>query len=360
MDYKILWIANADARGHLFRAHLASRYLQSAGIAVSILTTNSEGKKFLKALGTPSKVLPGKYQLSYDKMQNLLRRTTAFKMLTYLLFGNGLRDFLFIKKYSKNCHLIINDLHPVPIFASKLFSVDIVHMYGENLWDTVENHFFGIAPNFFAVFFQKTVRKLRNQSRGTIIHTLMPSESKAPTFYLPPLVDFTPRRRKKEKVLIYLNPYFSDPYIADSIEKTLANIGMPYEAIGEMYSNRENWKPYSLNFSETLSESSLVISAPGMNLLAQILYHKIPFIALLTDQPEQEKNLRKLSSITKGLFKIIKVSKEIDLYSLLKENIEILLAETRDVEKSYSPDLENSQALWTNTIKYFLDNRINQ
>lgn len=355
-----MWIANADARGHLFRAHLASKYLLSEGIAVSILTTNEEGKEFLKALGTPSEVLPGKYQLCYDKMQNLSRLTTAFKMFTYLVFGNALRDFFLIRKYSKDCHLILNDLHPVPIFASMLFSIDIVHVYGENLWDTVENHFFGIAPNFFAVFFQKTVRKLRDQARGRIIHTLIAPKSTAPTFYLPPLVDFIPHRQKKRKALIYLNPYFSDPYIADSIEKSLANIDMPYEAIGEMYSDRENWKPYSSNFSETVSESSLVISAPGMNLLAQVLYHRIPFIAILTDQPEQEKNLRKLSSISNGLFKIIKVAKGIDLYSLLKENIEILLEKNQDVENSYTADLENSHTLWTNTLKYFLENRMKQ
>lgn len=353
---KILWIANSDARGHLFRAHLASVYLKNSGIQVSIFTTNTEGKKFLKAFGTDSKVLPGNYKLYYDSKQNLIRKTTIFKMFVYLFFGNAIRDFLFLRRHSENFDLIINDLHPVPIFASKLLEVGIVHVYGENLWPTIENYFFGISPRSFAEFFRNTIRKLKNQSRGSIVHSLKRQKPQTEEIYLPPLVHFMTRKQKKNGALVYLNPYFSDSYIAESIEAALDDLKISYTAIGEQYAHRKNWKSYDTNFSKILSESRLVISAPGMNLLAQVIYHKVSYLALLTDQPEQEKNLYVLNEIDSNLFKSVKISEEKDLHSSFVRNIKILLSEKRTSKRKSFLDPKNSSELWKSAIDYFLEN----
>ncbi|PJZ57274.1 hypothetical protein [Leptospira barantonii] len=355
---KVLWIANADARGHLFRAHLAWTVLRTSEIHVSIVTTNADGKKFLEALGTTSAVLPGNYRLYYDSRQNLIRILTVFKMAFYLLFGNAVRDLLFLKKISKEFDLILNDLHPVPIFASKFFTVDIIHVYGENLWLTIENYFFGIAPRFFAIFFRDTVRKLKNQSKGNIVHSLIQQERKADEIYLPPLVHFTPRKKSKNTALVYLNPYFSDSYLAESLEEALDDLKIPYVAIGEQYAHRKNWRSYDTNFSKILSESKLVISAPGMNLLAQVLYHRVPYLALSTDQPEQEKNLEVLKKIDSKLFTSIDVSNQTDLYPLLIQNIRILLTQKRNQNSNTFPNLKNSSDLWTSTIRYFLEHEV--
>lgn len=357
---KILWIANADARGHLFRAHLAATVLKTSGIQVSIVTTNTDGKKFLEALGTSSCVLPGNYQLYYDERQNLIRVVTVFKMAFYLLFGNAVRDFLFLKKISREFDLILNDLHPVPIFAAKLFGVDIVHVYGENLWLTIENFFFEIAPSFFAVFFRDMVRKLKRQSKGNIVHSLIQRDHKSDEIYLPPLVQFTPRRRTKNRALIYLNPYFSDFTIAESIEAALEDLKIPYVAIGEQYAHRKNWKRYDKNFSKFLSESKLVISAPGMNLLAQVLYHRVSYLALLTDQPEQERNLDVLNKINSKHYASVDISKETDLRSSLVENIIILLSKKKEskLDSNSMPDLKHSSELWTSAIQYFLKDEV--
>lgn len=360
MNKKILWIANADARGHLFRAYLAQKLFRKYEIDIHILTTNWEGKKFLNTIGASSSILPGNYKLCYDKRQNLDPRMTAFRIYLYIFFGCAALDLLFIKKRSEDYDLIINDLHPVLLFASYMVDIDVVHVYGENLWESVESHFYGIAPEAFARFFQENLTRLKNQARGKIVHTLSPKKNIGDTFYLPPLVDFVPRKNKINRVFIYLNPYFKDPMIAEALEKAMADLGLSYLAIGENYLYRNNWSAYSNQFSESLAESSLVISAPGMNLLSQVIYHRIPYLAILTNQPEQKKNLNGLKEIYPESFREIYINHEtcinqltIQLTSKVKELLEINLPD-RQVNRF---SLESSEELWVNTIEYFLKNR---
>src|SRR4051812_16139067 len=82
---RIVWLAVAEARGHLMRAHLVRNLLAPYGVSVDILTTSEAGAAFLRALGTPAQLLPGRYQLVYDADQNLQRRATEIGILRYLL-----------------------------------------------------------------------------------------------------------------------------------------------------------------------------------------------------------------------------------------------------------------------------------
>jgi len=51
---RILYLALADRRGHLMRAHLMRQALGRVDIGVEIATTGREGVRFLEGLGTPS------------------------------------------------------------------------------------------------------------------------------------------------------------------------------------------------------------------------------------------------------------------------------------------------------------------
>ena len=81
---RILWVAVADARGHLMRAHLA-RKLLAPELEVEIATTSQAGIDFLRALGTPAKQLGRGYQLAFDARQNLDRAETERRLLRYLM-----------------------------------------------------------------------------------------------------------------------------------------------------------------------------------------------------------------------------------------------------------------------------------
>ena len=51
MKPRILYLATADARGHLMRAQLLSRALIERGAEVRVLTTSDEGATFLGEFG---------------------------------------------------------------------------------------------------------------------------------------------------------------------------------------------------------------------------------------------------------------------------------------------------------------------
>jgi UDP:flavonoid glycosyltransferase YjiC (YdhE family) len=82
---RIVWLAAADARGHLMRAHLLRGLLGRAGVEVDVITTSEEGRAFLAALGTPAEVLSHHFGVAYDAWQNMARARTEACALEYLL-----------------------------------------------------------------------------------------------------------------------------------------------------------------------------------------------------------------------------------------------------------------------------------
>src|SRR5690242_11193862 len=70
---RVLWLAVAEGRGHLVRAHAVGVALERRGGRVEILTTSEEGRAFLAELGRPSEVLSRHYALRFDDRHNLAR-----------------------------------------------------------------------------------------------------------------------------------------------------------------------------------------------------------------------------------------------------------------------------------------------
>ena len=54
---KLLYLATADARGHLMRAQLLTHALRAQGVTVDVLTTSDEGARFLAGFGIEAPVL---------------------------------------------------------------------------------------------------------------------------------------------------------------------------------------------------------------------------------------------------------------------------------------------------------------
>ena len=72
---RILYLALADARGHLMRAHLLSRTL-AEDFDVQVVTTAEEGVRFLSRLGTPSSVLSEHFRVEFNARHDMSRART--------------------------------------------------------------------------------------------------------------------------------------------------------------------------------------------------------------------------------------------------------------------------------------------
>lgn len=339
---RIVWLAVADARGHLMRAHLARRLLSSRGARVDVITTSEEGRSFLAALGTPSEVLSRHFSVAYDDRQNMARARTEACALRYLFTpSRGAADLARLAAAARGASYVVNDFHPLLLLAGSRGSGDgaalpcpVVHIYGENLWGAIEHHFEGHRGPLLARGFGAIVRGLRDRAYARIEHTLAaPIEGERDpargSYRLLPMVA-SPRRSAAEVraalgvrrgarlAAVYLNPHFADPAVAAALEAALSAEGFGMHAVGEGYGDRPGWRPYDPAFADVAAAADLLVSAPGMGAVGMARLFGVPFLAVLTDQPEQRANVRYLASSPEGAFAAVELADPASLAERLR------------------------------------------
>lgn len=314
---RVVWLAVADGRGHLMRAHLMRQLLGREGVRVDVVTTSPEGARFLEAVGTPSRVLAPGFRIVYDEQQNLARRDTERLVLRYLLSPRRIHsDLRNLRPLMEGADLVVNDFHPLllalPMFGQDPYEARIVHLYGQNLWGALEEHLHGRTPALVDKLFQQRVRRLRSRAFGTVEHSLAVSpgsvERRGPhAVRLAPIVPTLRSRpeavrrrlgvgRDERLATVYLNPYFRDPRLGARLERALLARGYRLHAVGEGMVGRPGWRPYEPHLAEVTAASDLLVAAPGMGSLGQTQLFGVPYLAVRTDQPEQAQNLLQLGS----------------------------------------------------------------
>jgi hypothetical protein len=294
MNERIVWLAAADARGHLMRAHLVRTALARRGVAVDILTTSEHGRAFLRALGSPSALLSSRYAIAFDDRQNMSRARTHANILRYTLRGLR-RDLEVLERRAAHADLIVNDFHPALLVGD--VGAPVVHVHGTHLWRAIARHFEGSALDRP---FEAALHALRARSLGIVEHTLEERRDDGDHRFVPPIVSVPMRSRDEVRAAlgvrpgqrlcaIYLNPHFRDPALATARERSLE--GFVTHAVGEGYRARRGWRAYDPAFVDVAAAADLLVSAPGMGALAMAHVLDRPLVALVSDQPEQRANL---------------------------------------------------------------------
>lgn len=291
---RIVWLAVAEGRGHLMRAQLAARLLAPEGVDVDIVTTSEAGVAFAAAFGLRSTLLSDSYRLIYDDRQNIARLRTRAMAIGYLASpARCLRDLAWLDGYAHDAHLIVNDSFHPALLAASLAGTRLarrtVHVHGENTRRAVEDSV-GAGP-MRALIRRALARSQRIEialGARTIGHGITT---------LPPLLP-APRERAavraelgvpagKRLAVVYLNPYFKDPALADAIEA--ATSGCHVHAVGEGYAGR--WRARDAALGDAVGAADVFISAAGSGAVALARATGVPMIALVTDQPEQRRNV---------------------------------------------------------------------
>src|SRR4051812_14723621 len=83
MSPRILWLAPADARGHLMRGQLLARALGALDVEVDSVTTSAAGQDFFGAFGVRATVLSPHYHVEFDACQNMQRLRTEWRLFRY-------------------------------------------------------------------------------------------------------------------------------------------------------------------------------------------------------------------------------------------------------------------------------------
>jgi hypothetical protein len=315
---RVLYLAVADGRGHLMRAHLLRRLLAPSGLAIDVVTTSAAGRAFLAALGTPAAVLPGGFALLFDERHRLLARRTERRLAAYVLSPCGLaRDAAWLARRAVGARFVVNDsLHPAALAlaaapriarAPRVVPPRVVNVHGENLWRATVHNFDGRAPAWASAAFCRLVEAIDVRAFGRIVHSLAPADlagaGDGPNRYRLPPLTAAPRATRAEVrralglspgdrlAAVYLNPHFRDERVAVRLEAALAGAGYRFHGVSEPWSARAGWRAFDADFGTIVAASDLLVSGAGVAALALARRAGVPLLALVGEQPEQALNL---------------------------------------------------------------------
>ncbi|NRR30777.1 hypothetical protein HSX11_11370 [Oxalobacteraceae bacterium] len=310
---KVIYLATADARGHLMRAQLITHALRANGATVDVLTTSEQGRRFLAEFDIEATMLSPHYAVQFDTRQNMLRKATDANVAAYLFHpGRMLRDVWRLRAIMREATLVINDsFHPALLFMGCMprWRHKVVHVYGTSLRHALETNFKHRVPGWLATLFGRVVALQIDRSRARLEHDFAFGRAvhgEGNSYRLPTPVAIAhppPKRRSTDaatenikasarapRAAVYLNPHFQDIDLARALENGLSGAGVSAHLVGEGYAERSGWLAQDANWIDHAVRSDLIISAPGMAALSVACVYRRPILLVVTEQPEQQMN----------------------------------------------------------------------
>lgn len=286
------------------RAHRLRKLLASDGIEVEIATTRAKGVDFLRALGTPSWLLPGRLELPYS-MVHQIERDQLSRNITRYLATDLLGDVRALQ--ARGADLYLNDSFHPALMVGDLRRVVMLH--GASMEQAVLAHCDGTV---YGPIYRRFVRSRIASAKACVQHAFWPQPG-TDRITLPPLLE-TPRWNAQQVrqyfgiddtrpiVVAYLNPHFRDESLAKVIEEVCAQFA--FIGFGEGYVGRPKWRRPDENVHEVLQHASAFMSGGGMAAIAEAIRFGLPFIALEGDQPEQSINLAHAEKLLPNLTRV--------------------------------------------------------
>lgn len=303
---RIVYLATADARGHLMRAQLLVHALRKAGAQVEVITTSDAGQRFLADFGIEASILSHHYAMQFDTRQNMLRGASNRNVLLYMVHpARMLRDLLQLRRTLRGKNILVNDsFHPAALFMGILpvSRSKVVHVYGGSLREAVLGNFDGPKRGFFGRLFRHVVGWQIDAARARLEHGFsygISDHTKSRDCSLPTPVQVAgpPPAEGCNSAAIYLNPHFSDTNLAQALCKGIADAGLAPYCVGEGYAGNDNWVGVDPDWASRAAHAEVIVSAPGMAALSIAVVYRRPIILVLTEQPEQASNAQRATAL---------------------------------------------------------------
>ncbi|KVA43219.1 hypothetical protein WI61_24035 [Burkholderia cepacia] len=298
---RIVYLATADARGHLMRAQLLVHALRAAGAQVDVLTTSDAGQAFLAAFDIDAAVLSRHYAVQFDERQNMLRDATDRNVAHYVFRPTRmLRDIARLRAIGRDADLMINDsFHPALLFMGAMpgWRRRVVHVYGGSLRRALTANFDARLPRVLARAFARIVDWQIDSARCCIEHDFAydaADEVRQAHAHcrLPTPVPIVAERPASEPAAaaVYLNPHFRDIALADALSAGMRDAGLVAHRVGEGYAGHDGWTGVDADWVTRAAHAPLIVSAPGMAALSIARVYRRPILLVQSDQPEQASN----------------------------------------------------------------------
>lgn len=303
---RIVYLATADARGHLMRAQLLVHALREGGAQVDVLTTSDAGQRFLSAFGIEATVLSRHYAVQFDTHQNMLRRETNRNVAHYMFRpARMLRDIARLRKAFRRADLVINDsFHPALLCMGTMpgWRSKVVHVYGGSLRRALTGNFEGQLPRALANGFGRIVGWQIDAALCCIEHDFaydVEACRRTLRYRLPtpvPVAGEWPMAGA-HAAAVYMNPHFRDIALADALCAGLRDAGLSTHQVGEGYAGHDGWIGVDPDWVTRAAHAPVIVSAPGMAALSIAQVYRRPILLVLTDQPEQVANAERAARL---------------------------------------------------------------
>ncbi|MCA3824058.1 MAG: hypothetical protein IOB05_13375, partial [Burkholderia sp.] len=271
---RIVYLATADARGHLMRAQLLVHALRAAGAQVDVLTTSDAGRAFLAAFDIDAAVLSRHYAVQFDERQNMLRDATDRNVAHYVFRPTRmLRDIVRLRALVRDADLVINDsFHPALLFMGAVpgWRRRVVHVYGGSLRRALTANFDARLPRVLARAFARIVDWQIDSALGCIEHDFaydVADDAQRSRLHcrLPTPVPVVAELPAPEPAAaaVYLNPHFRDVALADALSAGMRDAGLAAHRVGEGYAGHDGWTGVDADWPTRAAHAPLIVSAPG-------------------------------------------------------------------------------------------------
>ncbi len=308
---RILYLATADARGHLMRAQLLVHALRAAGADVVLFTTSVEGCRFLADFGLQATLLSPHYAVQFDAQQNMLRGATNRNVAHYVFRPSRmLRDMRTLAQAARGVDVVVNDsFHPALLCMGSLsgWRGKLVHVFGGSLKAALKANFEdGRTPALVARAFSAVIGWQLRQARACIEHDFAYGDAPAPATPSRYYRLATPIALAKEAAApqsdlgaaaVYLNPHFTNRSLADALCTGLQAAGLALHQLGEGLAGYGDWVGVDADWISCAAHARLIVSAPGMAALSIARAYQRPILLVLTDQPEQASNAARAAQL---------------------------------------------------------------
>lgn len=306
MTPRFLYLATADARGHLMRAQLLFHALRHAGAQVDVVTTSHAGQCFLAGFGIEASILSHHYAMQFDTRQNMLRGASNRNVAHYIFHpARMLLDMLRLRRMLHAKDILINDsFHPAALFMGMIpvWRRKVVHVYGGSLREAVLSNFDGVKPGVLGRLFRRVVGWQIDAARARFEHDFsadITENGMGPDCLLPtPVALAGPSPvAPPHNAAIYLNPHFTDTDLARALCDGIADAGLATSRVGEGYTGSAGWIGVDPNWPSRAAHAEVVVSAPGMAALSIAVIYGRPILLVLTEQPEQASNVQRATRL---------------------------------------------------------------
>jgi hypothetical protein len=299
----VVYVAVAEARGHLMRASQVCQLLHQEGLRVAPMCCGPRAVEFFQgASGMEAEELSIGYSHAYGPDHSLDLTQTTHNILFYTFSVRGSRDMAAITRRMVGSRVLVNDLSTSPPMAALAWMFGgphLINVISENTYyalvniDTLcENKAKGVISKKFldAMFYAATMNIINTMDRSKWF------QRQGVLLYLPPFVQTVdrakpspcrwegPNGRAKRLFVAYFNPEFRKKAFIGRLIETAKRYDAHLHLVSEfaadwhtdLESDRVQIVREDFGLAKLIRRADLVISAAGLAMPLQCYIAGVP------------------------------------------------------------------------------------